>query len=196
MIFKAAAAQSSDEGASLGVKAGVNSSHLNLQDASAKASPGFNIGLFSRAAFSKYFAIQPEFNLNVLHSTVSVQDASNTLQFSMLMSYVEFAFSGVVTYHKGFFQLGPYISYLANIQVNNESGSSEQISDISNRNNFYDIDYGLDYTAGMQLKRWDIGIRYKQGLFKTGKEKTPGGELSIFRTNKTSVFTVFGGYYF
>jgi hypothetical protein len=89
------------------------------------------------------------------------------------MSYIEFAFSGVVTYHKGFFQLVPYISYLANIQVNNESGNIEEIADIANRKNFYDIDYGLDYTVGVQLKRWDIGIRYKQGLFKTGKEKTP-----------------------
>jgi hypothetical protein len=46
------------------------------------------------------------------------------------------------------------------------------------------------------LKRWDIGIRYSQGLFITGKEKTPNGALNIYRENKTSMPVVFAGYYF
>jgi hypothetical protein len=51
MLVNAAAAQTADEGASLGVKAGVNSAHFSLQDASAKASPGFNIGLSAARHF-------------------------------------------------------------------------------------------------------------------------------------------------
>ena len=196
LIDKKLIAQTADEGASLGMKAGVNFTNYNLQDASAKTLPGFNIGLFSRAAFSKYIAIQPEFNFNMQHSKITVNPASDNTQFSLWMSYIEFALSGVATYHKGFFQFGPYISYLANMNVKNESANNQDISDIINRKNFYDIDFGFTYTLGIQLKRWDLGIRYNQGLFITGKEKTPNGELNIYRQNKTSMPVIFAGYYF
>ena len=194
--LKNSVAQTTDEGASLGVKAGVNFTSYNLQEADAKTLPGFNVGLFSRAALSKNFAIQPEINLNVQNSKVTVESVTNNMQFNLLMSYIEFSLSGVAVYNNVFFQFGPYISYLAKINVKNESKSNENISDIINRDNFYDIDFGLDYTLGFQLKRWDIGIRYNQGLFITGKEKTPNGALNIYRENKTSMPVVFAGYYF
>ena len=185
-------AQTSDEGASLGIKAGINISNYNLIDASAKVAPGFNVGLLSRAAFSKTFSIQPEFNINVQNSKVISHDA----KFSLLMSYFEFTVSGVAQYKKFYFQLGPYISYLVNMKVSHESSNGSDLSDIINRKNFYDIDYGLVYTAGIQLKRWDIGIRYNQGLFKMGKDNTPNGNPNIYRGNKNAMLQLYSGFYF
>jgi outer membrane protein with beta-barrel domain len=185
-------AQSPDEGASLGVKFGVNVTGYDLKEASLKTAPGFNLGLFSSVAFSKYFSLQPEINLNIQNSRISVNNELSTAQFNMLLSYIEFALSGRVGFGKLFLQAGPYISYLANFSMSNKAALNEAVS----RKNFYDIDWGLVYSAGIQLRRWDFGVRYNQGIYEIGKPYTPTNNLNIFRDSKTSSYQLFAGYYF
>jgi hypothetical protein len=185
-------AQSPDEGASLGIKFGVNVTGYNVKEASLKTAPGFNLGIFSSVALSKYFSMQPEINLNIQNSKISVNNELSNAQFNMLMSYVEFALSGRVGFGKLYLQAGPYISYLANLSMTNKS----TVSEIANRKNFYDIDWGLAYSAGIQLRRWDFGVRYNQGIYEIGKPYTPDNNLNIFRDSKTSSYQLYAGYYF
>lgn len=184
-------AQSHDEGASLGVKFGVNVTNYNIKEANLKTAPGFNLGIFSNAALSKHFSLQPEINLNIQNVNINVNNELSNSQFNMLLSYVELAITGRVSCRKIYFQAGPYISYLANSIISNSN-----ISDVTNRNNFYDIDYGLVYSGGIQLKRWDLGIRYNHGMNEIGKPYTPEKNLNIFRDSKTSSLQLYAGYYF
>jgi hypothetical protein len=186
-------AQTSDEGGSLGVKFGANISNFSLKDARAKVLPGFSIGLFSSGALSKYFAIQPELNLNVMRTKITLNSELSNNETNFLMAYPEFTLLGVFHYNKIYFQLGPYISYLAYISADKIDLKS---SDTINRENFYDIDYGFDGTIGYEIKRWDIGLRYNLGLFKIGKANTRDGNPNIFRGVKTSLLQLYAGYYF
>ncbi|HKR06853.1 MAG TPA: porin family protein [Bacteroidia bacterium] len=184
-------AQSHDEGASLGVKFGVNVTNYNIKEANLKTAPGFNLGIFSNAALSKHFSLQPEINLNIQNVNINVNNELSNSQYNLLLSYVELAITGRVSCRKVYLQAGPYISYLANSTISNNN-----INDAMNRKNFYDIDYGLIYSGGLQLKRWDLGIRFNHGMYEIGKPYTSEKNLNIFRNSKTSSFQLYAGYYF
>jgi|SRR6185436_7295736 len=185
-------AQTADEGASLGIRLGVNISNYNLKESSLKTAPGFNLGIFSSAALSKCFSLQPEINLNVQNSEVTVNNELSNAKFNVMLSYVELVISGRMNFDKLYVQAGPYISYLANSNISDQSKVNEVVS----RKNFYDIDWGLIYSGGIQLKRWDIGLRYNHGLYEIGKPSTEDNNLNIFRNAKTSSLQLYAGYYF
>lgn len=185
-------AQDPDEGASLGIKVGVNVTNYNIKEANFKTAPGINIGLFSNAAFSKHFSLQPEINLNMQNAHIDMNSESGDSQFNVLLSYVELAINARVRCHKIYFQAGPYISYLFNSTLSNNSNVSDMVS----RKNFYDVDYGIVYSAGLQLKRWDLGVRFNHGMNDIGKPYTMENNPNIFRDAKTSSLQLYAGYYF
>ena len=193
LFVKNLSAQTPDEGGSLGIKGGINITKYSLREAAAASSPGFNIGIFSSGALSENFAIQPELNLNVFRSDITLGSETGNKKFSLTMAYPEFVLLLNIQCKKLYAQFGPYVSYLAYIHTEN---SGEDISGIVSRRNFYDIDYGLVYSAGYQLKRWDVGVRYNGGLFKFGKPNSENGNPNIFREAKTSSLQFCVGYYF
>jgi hypothetical protein len=185
-------AQGVEEGASLGVKIGMNITSYNLTNASLKNGPGVNVGVFSNAYLAKHFALQPEINLNLQNSTISSDNELTDIKFKTVLTYIEFALSGRFYLGKVYLMAGPYISYLAHASITNK-GTADEMAD---RNSFYDVDYGLVYSAGVQLKRWDLGLRYNDGIYKIGKATTPEGNRNIFENSKVSSFQIYAGYYF
>lgn len=154
---------------SLGVKGGINFSHLSVNNGTIDANelPGYQIGLWTR--FGKGFYVQPEiylgssgsnFNFNYNQSDQTVTESGNvrftTLNVPLLVGQ-SFGLS------KFNFRLmaGPMYSYILNTDQNLSQNVKNAYQDFGNYRN---STLGYQAGAGVDVLNFSVDLRYEGGL--------------------------------
>jgi hypothetical protein len=151
----------------VGIKGGLNASSLFYDSQgvnSKKERIGFHLGIFTQIPAGEFFAIQPE----LLYMTKGASANYNVLGFNgtntFRLNYAELPV--LATFKLGQaveLQLGPYVSYLLNSNINSNGDFGTGTSAI-NRDNFNKVDYGLAGGINLYFGKAFIGARYEQGL--------------------------------
>lgn len=151
----------------VGLKGGLNASSLfydsqGVNDKNERI--GFHLGVFTQAPVGEFFAIQPE----LLYMTKGASGTYNVLGFAgkntFRLNYAELPV--LATFKLGQaveLQVGPYVSYLINSNINSNGDFGLGTSAI-NRDNFNKIDYGIAGGLNLYFGKAFIGARYEQGL--------------------------------
>jgi hypothetical protein len=178
-----------------GVKGGVNLSNLYIDEVNdEKAKIGLHAGLWMKAPVGEFFAIQPELLWSSKGSKIGkyqnipfAQDGE--VRFNL--NYVDLPVLASVTLGPISIQAGPYISYLFNANVKNlkEDLTTGKVIDLD-KNDFNTIDYGLAGGLALDIKGFQLGLRYNYGLREIGKSDIAG---QITKNAKNSVAQVFVG---
>lgn len=178
-----------------GVKGGFNLSNLYIDDVDdEKAKVGLHVGLWMKAPIGELFAIQPELlwsskgtKIGQYQNIPFTQDGE--VRFNL--NYVDLPILASVTLGPISIQAGPYISYLFNANVKNlkEDLSTGSAIDLD-RNDFNALDYGLAGGLAVDIKGFQLGVRYNYGLREIGKSDIAG---QITKNAKNSVAQLFVG---
>lgn len=180
--------------ARFGIKGGLNYSNLDVQDASnSRWLVGFNLGLFAKLPLSSFVAIQPELYYTTKGSNVTYNNlfVDGTARFNL--NYLEFPLLlvlnpiSVLNIH-----FGPYVSYLLNGIVTNESNVN--LFNFENNINLDDynrIDAGFVVGAGIDLGALNVGLRYNFGLTKVGRERSFLGTTYTFPDARNGVLNAY-----
>lgn len=180
--------------ARFGIKGGLNYSNLDVQDATnAKWLIGFNLGLFAKLPLSSFVAIQPELYYTTKGSNVTYNNlfVDGTARFNF--NYLEFPLLlvlnpiSVLNVH-----FGPYVSYLLNGIVTNESNIN--LFNFENNINLDDynrIDAGFVVGVGIDLGPLNVGLRYNFGLTKIGRERSFLGTTYTFPDARNGVLNAY-----
>ena len=179
-----------------GFKVGANLSSLNVTNVEdEKILPGYDIGAFVRLQLTKGFALQPELNFSTKGAELSYTTGDGSTTSAVHLQYFEIPVLGVFSLTNHFnLQLGPYGSYLGNVNVVHKSGSttsniSSQIAD----HNFKAIDYGLAGGAGLDIGLLACGLRYFYGLRNVGEEQNESNPNYTLPNAKNTTAQVYVG---
>lgn len=178
-----------------GVKGGVNLSNLYIDDVNdEKAKIGLHAGLWMKAPIGEFFAIQPELlwsskgtKIGEYKNIPFAQDGE--VRFNL--NYVDLPVLASVTLGPVSIQAGPYISYLFNANVKNlkEDLTTSNVLELD-KSDFNSVDYGLAGGLALDIKGFQLGLRYNYGLREIGKSDIAG---QITKNAKNSVAQVFVG---
>jgi hypothetical protein len=178
--------------ATFGVKGGINLSNLYVQNVSDEnAKIGFQVGLFAKAPIAEHFSLQPELLYSLKGSHLEYNNTFAKGKVNYNLHYIELPVMAVFNIAKNFnVHAGPYIAYLAGVDVKNktttETGSYDFEKEI-NRDNFHKFDYGVAGGIGADGEKVGFGIRYNYGLKEIGKERQVFGQSYNFPKAKNSV---------
>ncbi len=183
-----------------GIKAGVNFSNMSVDNANDKnLRTGFHAGVFGRMAMSELFSLQPE----LLYTTKGFSNSYDNLiakgKADVNLNYIEVPINLVYHLSEDFnFQLGPYFSYLANVNVttNNELLGFLDINTDDNidRDNFKKFDVGLTAGLGFEVEDFIFGFKYNLGLVNVAENNFPAEQL--LGESHHSVIQVYAGILF
>ena len=161
-----------------GIKGGINFSNLYAKDTEDnKTLTGFNLGLFAKLPFTKTFAIQPELYYTTKGALSTYSSAFISGNFQYNFNYLEVPVLLVVniTDHINL-QVGPYLSYLLNGKVKNNSNVNPvDFEEKINTEDYNKFDAGIAAGAGVDLGAVSLGARYTYGLTTVGKERIFAG---------------------
>ena len=184
-----------DKQVRFGVKGGINLSNLYIDDVTdEKSKLGLQAGVWMKAPIGEFFAIQPELlwsskgtKIGQYQNIPFTQDG----QVRFNLNYAELPVLAAVTLGPVSIQAGPYISYLFNANVKNlkENLSTGTVIELD-KNDFNTVDYGLAGGIALDIKGFQLGLRYNYGLREIGKSDIAG---QITRNAKNSVAQVFVG---
>jgi len=182
---------------SFGIKGGVNFSNLYVNDAADnKMLTGFNLGLFAKLPLSKSLAIQPElyYTTKGAQTTYSSTFINGTVQYNF--NYLEVPVLFVVNVTDNFnLHIGPYLGYMLNGKVKNESNvSSVDFDEKINTEDYNKFDAGIAAGAGVDLGAVSLGARYTYGLTKVGKERTFAGTAYTTPDATNGVLSVYAAF--
>jgi len=158
-----------------GIKAGLNFSTLYAKDAEdTKMRTGFNVGLFTKLPISNYVAIQPELYYTSKGGEVTYGNTYVDGTAGFHLNYIELPLIFVGNITKVFnVHAGPYIAFLINGKVKNESNVSLfDFEDNLDTDDYNTFESGFAIGAGVDLKAFSCGARYYHGFSKVGKERT------------------------
>lgn len=185
-----------------GVKAGLNMSNMTVEgnnDNTLKF--GLNAGVFNKIYVTDMFALQPE----LLYSSKGFQNVFNNEivtdgEINYNLNYIDLPVKLVFYLADDFnFQLGPYIGYLvnANVEVDNaELLDFMQVDtqDDLDRDNFNALDFGLTGGLGFEFDPLVVGFNYNLGLTQVAEE---GKAAEIMLGNaKNTVIQIYAGILF
>ncbi|GEM_PF-3360204 len=168
-----------DEGASLGIRAGMNYSFLDFILADEELLPGISLGLFSKAPVDGKFYLQPEISGSMQNIRATVNIDEDHFKYKLSFIYAESTFLGVYNFtERVAIHAGPFISYLVHLELKKESSFTDEYNFFA-RSDFFDVNTGLIYGAALEFKWFDVGMRFNHGLFVTGKhvETSPRPDL-------------------
>ncbi|CCH55479.1 hypothetical protein BN8_04738 [Fibrisoma limi BUZ 3] len=153
--------------ARVGIKGGFNASTLyydsdGVNDKNERY--GFHAGVFAQIPAGDFFAIQPE----LLYTTKGASGNYNILGINgtntFRLNYAELPV--LATFKLGNtvdLQLGPYVAYLLNSDINSNGDFGTGVARID-RDNFNKVDYGVAGGLNLYLGKALIGVRYGQGI--------------------------------
>jgi hypothetical protein len=178
----------------LGLKGGVNFSNLytdKVDDNNVLTS--FNAGLIVNFPITKSLSVQPEFIFSRKGSEQTYDNllTSGTARFKL--NYLEVPLLLKVNLAKSFnLHAGPYLAYLIDAGVTNEtnSGNFDFEDNISN-DDLNKFDYGLSAGLGFDFDAIGIGARYNIGLRNVGKERDFGGITYTIPEGKNSNVSIY-----
>ena len=184
--------------ARFGFKAGINFSNLYTNNVDSNdLLVGFNGGLFAKLPITSFFAIQPEIYFTTKGSRVAYKNTFVNGVALFNLNYIEIPVLAVINVSKNFnVHFGPYISYLIDGKVKNDSKAS--IFDFENNvkpDDYNRIDAGLAAGLGVDFGAFGLGLRYNYGLTTVGKERTFLGTTTYtFPDAKNSVLSLYASF--
>ncbi|WP_299290073.1 porin family protein [uncultured Mucilaginibacter sp.] len=151
----------------IGVKGGINFSHLSVNNGSinSTALPGYQIGLWSR--IGKGFYVQPEVYLGSSGSNFDFQYNNQTVTESGKVRFTTLNVPVLLGQSFGFSKLnfrimaGPMYSYILN---NNENLSQNVRNAYQDFGNYRNSTLGYQAGAGVDLLKFSVDLRYEGGL--------------------------------
>lgn len=187
-------AQDSKSNTGFGIKGGVNFTNLYTDDVNDNNMlTSFNIGVFATLPLTGNLAIQPEVNFSRKGAELVYDNlfASGTAKFKL--NYIEVPVLLKINITDNFnIHAGPYLAYLINAQVTNESsGGSFDFEENFDNDDFEKFDYGLSGGLGFDFTSISIGARYNYGLATIGKERTIAGNSYRFPDSKNSAISLY-----
>jgi hypothetical protein len=177
-----------------GVKAGINFSSLYAKDADdTKMRTGFNVGLFTKLPISNYVAIQPELYYTTKGGEVTYSKSYVDGTAGFHLNYIELPLLFVGNITKTFnVHAGPYVAFLINGKVKNESNVSLfDFEDNLNTDDYNTFETGFALGAGVDLGVFSFGARYNHGFSKVGKERTFLQSTYTFPDAKNGVINLY-----
>ncbi len=187
-------AQDSKSNTGFGIKGGVNFTNLYTDDVNDNNMlTSFNVGVFATLPLTGNLAIQPEVNFSRKGAELVYDNlfASGTAKFKL--NYIEVPVLLKINITDNFnIHAGPYLAYLINAQVTNESsGGSFDFEENFDNDDFEKFDYGLSGGLGFDFTSISIGARYNYGLATIGKERTIAGNSYRFPDSKNSAISLY-----
>jgi len=179
-----------------GVKGGINFSNMYTDDVDDEnVLTGFNVGLFAKAPITSFIALQPEINFTTKGSELTYNNAFAQGKAKFRMNYIEVPLLLVVNLTKNFnIHGGPYLAYLINGNVKNESDvNSLDFENNINEDDFNRFDAGLAAGLGFDFDALSFGARYNYGLTTVGKDRNFNGTNYTFPDGKNSVLSFYVG---
>lgn len=166
-----------------GLKAGLNLSNMSIDDANDKTlRTGFHAGTFVKMPFTDVLAIQPEFLYTTKGVTNSFSNIVAAGETNFNLNYIEIPVNLVYNLSEDFeFHLGPYVAYLANVNVD----ANTEILDFINidtggnidRDHFRTFDFGLTAGLNFNLQQFVLGFKYNLGLTPVAKDDFPARQI-------------------
>jgi hypothetical protein len=166
-----------------GLKGGLNLSNMTVDNSSDKTlKAGFHVGTFGKFEITDVFAIQPEFLYSTKGFTNTYDNILAEGEAKFNLNYLEIPINVVYNLSEDFaFQLGPYIGFLTNANVNTSTEILNffQIdsSDDLDTDNFNRLDFGLTAGLSFNLDQIIFGFNYNMGLTKVAKDNMPSQPL-------------------
>ena len=158
-----------------GIKGGINFSTLYAKNADdTKMRTGFNVGLFTKLPVSNYVAIQPELYFTTKGAEVKYSKSYVDGTAGFHLNYIELPLMFVGNITKIFnIHAGPYVAFLINGKVKNESNVSLfDFEDNIDTDDYNTFETGFAIGAGIDLRALSFGARYSHGFSTVGKERT------------------------
>jgi len=172
-----------DEGASMGVRLGVNLSVMDFTYADEKAMPGVSLGLFSKAPLTGGLSVQPE--LSGTMERVRVTVPGEVPDVDLTFYYAEFAVLAVYNINETFaVHAGPFIAYRVHM-THSESISPALKAGLFEKENFSVVNTGFIYGVAAELKRCDVGLRFNHGLYEIVKDTEKTGYPGVLGTRNS-----------
>jgi hypothetical protein len=189
-----------DRATRFGFKGGANVSQLYIDQVdgnSERSKWGWHAGIFVKAPVSDYFAFQPELLYSNAGTKVSYQ-GSNLLgvragEVRYNLNYVQVPLLAAITLGPVSLQFGPYGSYLidANIRNLQIDDPLEPTGGIGlDESDFERFDYGLVGGVAMDIKGFQLGVRYNYGLREISDKGLAG---RLVNNSKNSVAQIYLG---
>ncbi|MEO8146109.1 MAG: porin family protein [Bacteroidia bacterium] len=152
--------------ADFGIKAGGNA-YIISSSLPSTYTFHWQAGFFSKANINDKFALQPELLYTIKGSHVTL----NNTTINIKLNYVELPLVASYKFYKKMFaEAGFDISYLAKVQKTNSTDTLLKPSAFS------PFSFGLLFGTGIELKSFDITLRYDLGLTKLILESDPANE--------------------
>lgn len=148
--------------AQFGIKAGTYTTNLNrLQDHKLEDNTGFNAGVLYKLQLTPFFAVQPE--LIYVSRNACIKDRATNrrekfdTQYLQLPVSLQYGLNLVII--RPFFQIAPYVTYAV--------GKDFTVHDNWNDKNRFNSGIGLG--GGLDLWKFQLGLRYNWDFAKSGK---------------------------
>lgn len=190
LSFTAQSQTNSSNEAQFGVKGGVNFSNIyNEEVDDNNMLTSFNAGVYAAFPLNDFIAIQPEILYSQKGSQLTYDNVLATGEAKFKLNYIEVPVLAKFNLTKNLnIHAGPYIAYLVDAQVKNETdGGTFNFEDNFDNDDFNKFDAGVSAGIGFDFDFVGIGARYNLGLTKIGKERdiaggtyTPEGKNSSF----------------
>ncbi|WP_130733575.1 porin family protein [Flavobacterium sp. J27] len=194
MTSLAVNAQSKDSNAEFGVKGGVNFSNMYTDDVDDEnVLTSFNAGVYAKLPLSDAIAIQPELLYSRKGAELVYNNALAEGTAKFKLNYIELPVLLKVNITNSFnIHAGPYLAYLVDAQVTNETESGTfDFEDNYNNDDFNKFDYGLSAGVGLDFEAIGIGLRYNYGLQTVGKEREFAGTTYTIPDGKNSNLSLY-----
>ncbi|MBF03609.1 MAG: hypothetical protein CMP76_09965 [Flavobacterium sp.] len=187
-------AQSEDSNAEFGVKGGVNFSNMYTEDVDDNnVLTSFNAGFYAKLPISDAVAIQPELLYSRKGAELVYDNAFAEGTAKFKLNYIELPILLKLNITDSFnVHAGPYLAYLVNAQVTNETDSGTfDFEDNYDNDDFNKFDYGLSAGVGLDFESIGIGVRYNYGLQTVGKDREFAGTTYTVPDGKNSNLSLY-----
>lgn len=181
-----------------GIKGGLNLTSLSTDENNDNnLKTGFHLGVFTKIPVSESFAIQPELMYSMKGIKMKYNEsalADGDTKFNL--NYIDLPVKLVFNLSEDFeFQVGPYVSYLVNANVDTDAevldfwdiDSNEELD----REHFHSLDYGISAGLGFDLDPLVMGLNYNLGLQPVAKDDDVSND--ILGAAKNSVIQLYVG---
>lgn len=178
----------------VGVKGGLNFSNLYTDDVDDNNMlTSFNAGVYASFPLTTFIAIQPELLYSRKGAELVYNNAFAEGTAKFKLNYIELPLLVKVNVAKNIsIHAGPYVAYLIDAQVKNETDSGTfDFEKNYNNDDFNKFDTGLSAGVGFDLDAIGIGLRYNYGLSTVGKERTDGGQTYTVPDGKNSNISLY-----
>lgn len=184
-----------------GIRGGVNfATFNNVDDFETESRTGVMAGVYINYQIpNSPISIQPEILYTQKGAMVTVlSDTDTPIQFEYKLNYIaipvlakfDYVLDGPVTPHVYF---GPYVAFTINAEAQYEGQNGSITADISDK--VKNTDFGVVVGAGVDVSRFNIGVRYSVGLVTVAEDDDEDNIVNAVEA-KNGVISIVAGFTF